>query len=82
MHFRQPLKYPCFTLSLREDENTMQKFSNPHREKHTGNEKACSYTRTKLNKCRSFSVHDGVECEGCVKRKAVSKVLRKYNVWV
>jgi hypothetical protein len=35
----------------------------PHRERHTGNDKACRYTGTKLNKRSSFSVHDGVAGE-------------------
>jgi len=55
----------------------MKKFSIPHHEKRTGNDNACWYTGTKPNKRRSFSVHDSVECEGCVKRKVISKVLRK-----
>jgi len=29
----------------------------------TGNDNACWYTGTKLNKSRSFLVHDGVTCE-------------------
>jgi len=41
----------------------MYKFSIPHREKHTGNDNACQYTGTKLNKRRSFLVHDGVAFE-------------------
>jgi hypothetical protein len=36
----------------------MYKFSIPHREKHTGNDNTCWYTGTKLNKRKSFSVHD------------------------
>jgi hypothetical protein len=35
-------------------------------EKHTGNDIACWFTGTKHNRRRSFSVHDGVKCEGCV----------------
>ena len=60
----------------------MQEFSIPHREKHTGNDNECWYTGTKLNKRRSFSVHDGVACEGCVKGKVVSEMLRKYDMCV
>ena len=60
----------------------MWKFSIPHREKHTGNDNTCWYTGTKLNKHRSLSVHDSVTCEGCLKRKVVSEVLRKYDVCV
>jgi len=41
----------------------MYKFSILHREKHTGNNNAYQYTGTKLNKRRSFLVHDGVRCE-------------------
>jgi len=38
----------------------MHKFLIPHREKHVGNDNVCWYTGTKLNKLRSFSVHDSV----------------------
>jgi len=56
----------------------------PHHEKHTGNDNACRYTGTKLNKRRSFLVHDCVRHEllSGVKKKVVSEVLRKYDVCV
>ena len=62
--FRQLLKYLCFSYSFLDGVRKYNvDFSIPHHEKHTGNDNSCRYTGTKLHKCRSFSVHDGVACE-------------------
>ena len=62
--FRQPLKYLCFSYSfLGGGRKYLVEILNSHREKRTGNDNACRYTGTKLNKRRSFSVCDGVVCD-------------------
>jgi hypothetical protein len=62
--FRQKLKYPCFSYSFLDGVRKYHaEVLDSYYEKHTGNNKVCRYTGTKLNKSRSFSVHDSDACE-------------------
>ena len=61
--FWQPLKYLCFSYSFLDGVRKyhVEILDSPSWK--TWNDNACRYIGTKLNKCRSFSVHDGVACE-------------------
>jgi hypothetical protein len=62
--FRRLLKYLCFSYSFLDGVRKYHvEIPDSHHEKHTGKDNACRYTGTKLNKLKSFLVHDGVACE-------------------